>query len=102
MSKVEVFQKFIQQKPNDPMPRYALGMELKNLGQLEASVTAFQELIQLHPDHASAYQQCGLVLVQLGKTEEAKSMYQQGIEAATRKQDWHTKSELEAFLDEIS
>ena len=52
-------------------------------------------------DFPAAYQQGGMVLVKLGRKEEAKEMYKKGIIAAEQKRDFHTKSELEAFLDEL-
>jgi protein O-GlcNAc transferase len=101
MDRVEDFKQMIASRPDDPMPRYALGMELKNRGQLDESVEAFRDLIRVKPDFPSAYQQGGMVLVKLGRKEEAKEMYKKGIIAAEQKRDFHTKSELESFLDEL-
>jgi tetratricopeptide (TPR) repeat protein len=101
MDRIEEFKQFIASRPEDPMPRYALAMELKNRGQLEEAVTTFQELISVKADFPAAYQQGGMVLVKLGRKEEAKEMYKKGIIAAEQKRDFHTKSELEAFLDEL-
>ena len=101
MDRIEDFKQMITANPENPMPRYALGMELKNRGLLDEAVAAFQDLISVKSDFPAAYQQGGMVLVKLGRKAEAKEMYKKGIIAAEQKRDFHTKSELEAFLDEL-
>lgn len=101
MDRIEEFQKFIKDRPLDPMPRYALAMELKNRDRLEESIQAFRELIEKFPDYPAAYYQGAMVLISLKRTDEAKEMLKAGIEAAEKKGDFHTRSEMEDALDSL-
>lgn len=101
MDRIDEFLQFIAARPDDPMPRYALAMEYKNRGQNDDAIRAFRELVERKPDFAAGYQQCGQLLAKLGRTEEAKALYRSGIAAAERQRNWHAKSEMEAFLDEL-
>jgi cytochrome c-type biogenesis protein CcmH/NrfG len=53
--RLDDFRQMIEKRPNDPMPRYALGMELKNRQQLEESIKTFRELLAVIPDFPAAY-----------------------------------------------
>jgi tetratricopeptide (TPR) repeat protein len=101
MDRIDEFKQFIASRPDDPMPRYALGMEYKNRGQHDEAIQTFKDLVALKPDFAAGYQQCGMLLAKLGRAEEAKTLYRNGIEAAARSKNWHAKSEMEGFLDEL-
>ena len=98
MSRIEQLQSFVAQMPEDPFPRYGLALELKNAGRLEESHTTFTELIHKFPDYTAAYLHAGGVLVALGRKQDAAETYRQGLEACTRKRDFHAKGELETAL----
>ena len=59
------------------------------------------DAMNVDPDYSAAYFQGGQTLERLGQTAEAREFYLQGIEAATRKGDFHTRSEIQAALDLI-
>ena len=52
-SRIEALLGFIQQKPQDPFPRYALALEYKNAGRLDEARATFDALMTAHPDYTA-------------------------------------------------
>jgi tetratricopeptide (TPR) repeat protein len=98
-SRLEALKGLVQQKPNDSFLRYGLAMEYAKAGELERAIEEYRALLGANPDYAAAYYHGGQTLEKLGRREEAREMYRQGIEAATRIADLHTRSEIQAALD---
>jgi tetratricopeptide (TPR) repeat protein len=98
-TRLETLKGMVAQNPNESFLRYGLAMEYKNAGELEDAMREFQALIAAHPDYSAAYFHGGMTLEKLGRLEEARAIYRAGIEAATRKGDLHTRSEIQAALD---
>lgn len=101
MGRIETLQSFIESSPTDPFPRYGLAMEYKNGGRLEDADKTFAELIAKFPDYVPAYLHAGNTLVALGRKEDARRVLTDGVEASTRKRDFHAKGEIEAALAEL-
>ena len=78
--------------------RYGLAMEYRNR-RPGTALREFRALIAADPDYSAAYFHGGQTLERLGRTEEAATMYREGIEATTRKGDFHTRDEIQAALD---
>ena len=89
---------FIQQKPADPFPRYALAQEYKNAGRLEEARATFEALMASAPDYTATYLHAGNVLVSLGRAAEAVEVYRRGIAVCSRRGDAHARGELEGAL----
>lgn len=89
---------FIEQKPRDPFPRYALALEYKNAAQLEDSRQQFDLLLREHPDYTAGYLHAGNVYLATGDRAAAARIYRTGIEACIRRGDAHARSELESAL----
>ena len=62
----------------------------------------FPNELAAHPDYSAAYFHGGQTLERLGHSAEARDLYQRGIEATTRKGDFHTRDEIQAALDLMS
>lgn len=92
---------FIQQKPDDPFPRYALAQEYKNAGRLEEARAAFEHLLTAMPDYTATYLHAGNVLVALGRAAEAAEVYRRGIAVCARRGDAHARGELEGALGAV-
>jgi tetratricopeptide (TPR) repeat protein len=99
--RIEEFQKFIEQFPDQAFPRYALAMELKGQGRLEESRRAFQALVAKQPSYVPVYLQLGFVLTEMGLREEARDIFRKGIDAARNAGDGHALSELTASLQAL-
>jgi predicted Zn-dependent protease len=97
-SRIELLRGFITQRPDDPFPRYALAMEHKNAGQLDAAWETFRMLMDAHPDYVPGYLHAGNTLVALGRPAEARVVFDSGIAASSRCGDGHARGELEGAL----
>ncbi len=97
-SRIDALLGFIQQKPEDPFPRYALALEYKNAGRLDEARATFDALMTVHPDYTAAYLHAGNTLLALGLRDDARGVYQRGVEACARRGDSHARGELEGAL----
>ena len=100
-NRLEILKQMVDQDPKNAFARYGLAMEYANSGSLEEAVTEFGQLIRQDPNYCAAYFHGGQALEKLGRLEEARTTYEQGIEAATRKGDAHTRAEIEAALSTL-
>jgi tetratricopeptide (TPR) repeat protein len=100
-SRLEMLRSFAEKRPQDPFPRYALGMELKASGDGEGAWRVFEALIADHADYVACYAPAGEVLTGLGRLAEARALYGRGIEACSRHNDAHTRDHLESALDAL-
>ena len=101
MSRIAALLGFIQQKPEDPFPRYALALEYKNGGRLDDARATFDALMTSHPDYTAAYLHAGNTLVALGLRDQARDVYQRGVEVCARRGDTHARGELEGALSAL-
>jgi tetratricopeptide (TPR) repeat protein len=100
-TRIELLRGFIAQRPGDPFPRYALAMEHKNAGQLDAAWETFRMLMDEHRDYVPAYLHAGHTLLALGRTDEARGVFENGIAASSRCGDSHARGELEGALAQL-
>lgn len=98
-TRLETLKQMVASDPNSTFARYALAMELMNLGRPEDAVAEFRSLLASDPNYSAAYFHGGRALESLGRLEEARALYRAGIEATSRNGDAHTRSELQAALD---
>lgn len=101
-NRIAALRAFIEQRPNDPFPRYALALEYKNGGDLEAAQAMFAALMQDVPSYTATYLHAGNVLIALGRRDEARAVYQRGVEVCTQHGDAHARGELEGALAELA
>ncbi len=98
-NRLEVLKGMVAQNPNDSFSRYGLAMEYAKSGDLEQAIQEYRALLAANPNYSAAYYHGGQALEKLGRLEDARQFYRQGIEAATRTGDSHTRSEIQAALD---
>ncbi len=97
-NRIEMLRAFIAQRPTDPFPKYALALEHKNAGELDAAWSQFEALMSAHADYTASYLHAGNTLVALGRLNEARAIYRRGIEVCARVGDGHARGELEGAL----
>ena len=100
--RIDAMRQFSAQFPDNPFPRYALALELKNAGRPDESLETFRALMQHLPDYVPTYLQCGMLLEELGRLEEGREVVTTGIEKARAARDNHALGELEGLLDKLS
>jgi predicted Zn-dependent protease len=99
--RIDAMKQFIQQFPDNPFPRYALALELKNAGRADEAIEAFQALLAKFPAYVAGYQHFGMVLSEAGRTSEARQVLTTGLEAARSTRNGHAASEIEGLLREL-
>jgi tetratricopeptide (TPR) repeat protein len=101
MPSLESLLEFVSSSPTEPLPRYALGMEYRNLGRHEDAVKTFRELASLHPEYVPTYLMLGQTLIGLGRAGEARAVLTAGLGAARQAGNRHAAGELQEALDSL-
>jgi len=99
--KLESLQEFVAASPDEPLPRYALALELRSLGRHDEATATFQELITRRPEYVPSYLMLGQTLIAMGKSAEARPVLEAGIEAAAKAGDRHALGELQEALEAL-
>ena len=102
MDRISMLRKFIEQKPQDPFPRYALSLELKGQGDAAGAAKELERLLELKSDYLAAYLQLGMLQQSLGQMEAARATFARGQGVARIQGNSHTLSELTSALDSLS
>ena len=100
--RIEMLLGFIEQKPQDPFPRYALALEYKNAARLPEAKEQFDLLIREHPEYTAGYLHAGNLYVAMGERATAAKIYRVGIDVCIRRGDAHARGELEGALSAIA
>ena len=100
-SRLEILLEFVAADPKDSFARFGVAMEYARLEENDKALDNFRKLWELNPDYTAAYFQAGKLLVKIGNTDMARQVLGDGIQAATRNDDLHSKSEMEAVLAEL-
>ncbi len=98
----QMLEEFVAKKPDDAFSRYGLAMECMNSGDPSAADGHFRSLIEFNADYIPAYLMYGQLLARESRNEEARQVLSKGIAAASKKGDEHARSEMEAFLGELT
>jgi tetratricopeptide (TPR) repeat protein len=102
MDRIAQLKIFIAQKPDDPFPQYALGIELKNAGDQPGAAAALEKLLELKSDYLAAYLHLGMLQQTLGRMDAARATFTRGQEVARKQNNQHAMSELTQALDSLS
>jgi hypothetical protein len=100
-SRVEQLEEFVRSKPQDPLTRYMLAMELKKLGRTDDSLREFGTLHEKNADYVPAYLMHGQLLAGIGRSDEAKAVLEKGIAAASRLGNTHALGEMSELRDSL-
>jgi len=100
--RIEAMKQFCEQYPDNPFPRYALALDLKNAGRHDESLETFSRLRGHLPEYVPTYLQYGMLLEELGRLDEAREVVQEGIARAQATGDNHARGELEGLLDKLT
>ncbi|MBN8548320.1 MAG: tetratricopeptide repeat protein [Deltaproteobacteria bacterium] len=95
---LEQLQAFLKTRPDDPFLKYAIAIELKNLGQTQQAEAAFAALATEHPQYVPTYYHWGQTLELLGRPEDGVATYERGIGIARQAGDSHAAEEMQRAL----
>jgi predicted Zn-dependent protease len=99
--RLAILRSFAEKRPQDPFPRYALAMEIKNAGDLPGALGTLEALIADHPDYVASYAPTASLMIELGRSDDAATVLRKGIAAAGRRNEDHTRAHLESMLVEL-
>jgi Tfp pilus assembly protein PilF len=102
MDKIAAFNEILLLDPDNAFARYGLAMEYLSQNNPEVALTEFAVCIQHNPDYVPAYQMSAQTLIKLGRREDAIVRLKEGIIVASRTNNQHALSEMEAMLDDLS
>ena len=100
-TRVEQLEDFLKAKPNDPLTRYMLAMELKKLGRNDDSLKAFDALHEHNADYVPAYLMHGQLLNTLGRPDDARKVLERGIAMASKVGNGHALGEMTELLESL-
>lgn len=100
-NRLEILKQMVEQDPGNSFARYGLAMEYGKSGGWAQAVAEYRELLRNDATYVAAYFHGGQALEKLGELEQARAMYQEGIAAAIRSGDLHTRAEIEAALSAL-
>ena len=98
----QMLEEFVAKKPDDAFSRYGLAMECMNSGDPSAADVHFRALIERNADYIPTYLMYGQLLARESRNDEARQVLSSGMAAASKKGDDHSRSEMEALLNELS
>ena len=100
LDRIKLLEKYIQEDPSDPFPRYALSLELAHQDQNKA-IDLLLKLIKDIPPYVPSYYQAAVLLLEQNRLEETKIVVEQGIKMAREMKDNKAAAELKQLQDEI-
>ncbi len=100
-SRLDQMLKFLEEDPNDSFSRYAVALEYNSRKEYDRAVEQLVELRRRDPDYVATYYQLGQIYVTLSRWDDAEEAYKVGMDVSRKVGDLHTRSELEAALDEL-
>lgn len=101
-SRLEMIDKMLAAKPDDPFPRYARAMELRSQGRGAEALEEYGRVTQLFPAYVPSYLMGAQVAAELGQVQEARAWAERGVAAATKADDDHALSELRSFMGTLA
>lgn len=101
MNRITTLLEFLSEDPDDAFVRFALASEYVKAGEFDAALMWFEKLVLDQPDYVGAYYHLGKLYLRLGRENEALKTFDDGIEAASRVNDFHAASELRSAKMEV-
>jgi predicted Zn-dependent protease len=101
MDKIAGLREILALDPRNSFARYGIAVELKNRGEVAASLAEFDTLLANDPDYTAGYFMSAQTLAGVGRKSEAIERLKAGISCAARSGNSHALSEMQAMLDEL-
>ena len=89
------------EEPGDAFLRYAIALELKRLGEMDAAIADLEALLRDRPDHVASYYQLATWLAEQGRVADAIQTCTAGSLQALVHGDRKARSELNALREQL-
>lgn len=90
--------KQLKESPNDSFLKFALALELLNVGEKNKALSLFKNILSSDPDYIGVYYHLGKLYEETDENNLALKCYKDGIAVTTKLNDQHSKSELQGAL----
>jgi tetratricopeptide (TPR) repeat protein len=78
----ELFERYVQLRPQDPTGHFGLGLVLRMLEMTEEARAQFQRSIELQPGQTEAYVQLGFLDLDGGELDQSANRFQSALQRA--------------------
>ncbi len=97
--RLAMLKKMVEGGSKDPFHWYALAMEYRSLGQLDAALDAYGDVRDEFPDYVPTYLMAGQVCHEREDYMAAKKWLEAGLAAAQKAHDGKALTEIQQLLD---
>ncbi len=101
MSRLEQLQKLADAQPEDPLARYAVGLECMQLKRWAEAEAAFDRTLTIDPHYSAAYFQKARAQIKLGQPRAAAATLRKGIDVAAARGESHTVDKMKELLETL-
>lgn len=92
---------YVHRKPTERFGMYALAMELRKTRAWDECFPAFLDLLKHHPDYGAGWYHYAMARRESGDREGCVAALREGLGAAQRSGDSHSRAEIQSALDEL-
>lgn len=92
----------LREDPEDRFLRYAIALELKRAGDMDAAAADLEDLLRADPKYIACYYQLALILAELGRTDDAVHTCEAGSLQCITTGDSKARSELLALKEALT
>lgn len=97
-SKIPILAARVKENPKDSFSKFALALELINIGQASKAQLLFENILDNEPSYVGVYYHLAHLYLENNENKKAFRTYKQGIEIAEQVNDKHAKLELQGAL----
>lgn len=98
MSKIDTFEKMLEDGNDNALLRYSLGNEYAQAGKHDKALEHLARAVELNPDYSAAWKLYAKTLNTNGDTQAAIETYEKGIKVAEKNGDIQSVKEMKVFL----
>jgi tetratricopeptide (TPR) repeat protein len=99
---VDQLRRLAEASPDDPLPRYALGLEHFQLEQYAEAIAAFEDALRVNGRYYAAYYHKARAEIRAGRHTAARATLDAGMELARAAGDAKTTREMKELRDTIA
>ncbi len=99
--RLKQLREMLAEEPGDHFLRYAIALELKRAGDMEAAIRDLKALLHDEPKHVPSYYQLALMLADLGRTNDAIHTCEAGMLQCIVTGDRKARTELQELMHSL-
>jgi len=102
MSRIDAFERMLEQGQDGALLRFSLGREYLNAGDPAAAVEHLAAAVGYDRDYSAAWRELGRACERNEEPAAAADAYRKGVEAAERSGDKQAAKEMQVFLRRLA